>query len=101
LLRHRGPTTLRATVNAQPGEKRWVVHLLHYIPERRGQDFDVIEDVIPLYDLEVSLKTRQSVQGVTCVPQQEKLSFQQQGGRVKFVLPQLIGYQIVVLNLGN
>jgi hypothetical protein len=47
----RRPTTLRVTLNAQPAEGRWVVHLLHYIPERRSQFIDVIEDVIPLFDV--------------------------------------------------
>ena len=37
LLRHNGPSTLQATINDQPGRQRWVAHLLHYIPERRGQ----------------------------------------------------------------
>ena len=29
---------------------------MHYIPERRGEDFDVIEDAIPLYDVKLSVK---------------------------------------------
>ena len=56
LLRHDGPSGLLTSVNEQPAENRWVVHLLHYVPERRGQDFDVIEDVLPLYDVPVSLR---------------------------------------------
>ncbi len=32
------------------------LYVLHYIPERRCQRIDVIEDVIPLYNLEMKLK---------------------------------------------
>ena len=37
LVTHDGPSTLRVSVTEQPDERRWVVHLLHYIPERRGR----------------------------------------------------------------
>jgi hypothetical protein len=46
-----------ATLNEQPAENRRIVHLLHYVPEHRGKDFDVLEDVIPLYNLPVSVQT--------------------------------------------
>ena len=51
LVRHDGPSTLQINIGSQKEQGRWVVHLLHYIPERRGAEFDVIEDVIPLHDV--------------------------------------------------
>jgi len=98
LLRHGGPTTLRATVNEQAAESRWVVHLLHYIPERRSQDIDVIEDVIPLYDVRVSVRVPGQVTGVACVPERQALAYEQKGGRVELVVPELVGHQIVELS---
>jgi hypothetical protein len=100
LIRHQGPTTMRVTVNEQPAEDRWVVHLLHYIPERRGRDFDVIEDVIPLYGVKVSVKVPQKVKAVMCVPEQETLTYDQQGDRVEFVLSELVGHQMIALEFG-
>ena len=44
LARHNGPSTLQVAVNEQAAEKCWVVHLLHYIPERRSQTIDIVED---------------------------------------------------------
>jgi hypothetical protein len=38
ILHHDGPSTMLAAVNEQTEQNRWVVHLLHYIPERRSQD---------------------------------------------------------------
>ena len=95
LLRHGGPTTLRATVNEQAAETRWVVHLLHYIPERRSQDIDVIEDVIPLYDVHVSVRVSGEVTSVACVPEGQALAYEQKGNRVGFVVPELVGHQMV------
>ena len=95
LLRLRAPTATVATLNTQPAEGRQVLHLLHYVPERRGQDFDVIEDVIPIYELGVSLRASRKVKGVTCVPEGVSLPFEQDGGRVTFTLPKLVGHQMV------
>ena len=97
LVRHDGPTTLQVTVNEQTAEHRWVVHLLHYIPERRSQDIDVIEDVIPLYDVRVSVKIPHKVEAVMRVPEQEPLLYEQKGERVEFVLPKLAGHQMIAL----
>jgi hypothetical protein len=104
LVRHDGPTTMRVAVNAQvpdsKGPDRWVVHLLHYIPERRSQDIDVIEDVIPLYDVKVSMRTGKGVSRVACVPEGDALHFEQKGDRVEFIVPKIEGHQMVVLDWG-
>jgi hypothetical protein len=99
LVRHNGPTTLQVTVNAQPDENRWIVHLLHYIPERRSREIDIIEDVIPLYQVGLSIQSPR-IKAVICVPEQKPLAFNQNnGGRVEFVLPQLVGHQMIALEL--
>ncbi len=95
LVRHDGPSTLQVTVNAQPALQRLVVHLLHYIPERRGNDFDVIEDVIPLHDVRLSLRVERPVRSVRCAPEGATLPFVQQDGRVEFVVPKIVGHQMV------
>jgi hypothetical protein len=98
LLRHQGPSTLLTSVNAQDRHNRWMVHLLHYIPERRGVDFDVIEDVIPLYDVAVSVRVPKPVRSVVTAPQGAALDFRQEGDRVAFTLPKLDGHQMIELN---
>ena len=96
LVRVEGPSTLTTALNEQPGEKRWVLHLLHYVPERRGADFDIIEDVIPLFELKASVRVG-PVQTVRCVPEGETLPFTCRDGRVEFVLPKLDGHQMIEL----
>ena len=97
LVRHDGPSTVLATLNEQADAHRWVLHLLHYIPERRGMDFDVIEDIIPLYDLGVSVRTDRPVTAVTLAPEGDALDFRMEDGRVTFTVPKLHGHQIVAL----
>lgn len=97
LIRHQGPSTLLVTVNGQARENRWIVHLLHYIPERRGEDFDVIEDVIPLHDLTISVAAPQPVSAVRTAPAGESLEFAEINGRVNFTLPRLEGHQMIEL----
>jgi len=96
-VRHDGPSTVVATLNRQKAEKRLALHLLHYIPERRAQHFDIIEDVIPLHDLTVSVKAPGKVKSVRCVPEDVPLEFATKNGRVEFALPKLEGHQIIEL----
>ncbi len=95
VLCHSGPSTVLATLNAQKEEHRIVVHLLHYVPERRSQEMDIIEDVIPLYDLKVSVRPDRPVKAVTCVPEMRALPFWREGDRLCFVVPKLEGHQMV------
>ncbi len=49
-----GPTSLQATLTALQDGRR-VVHLLHYVSERRGLKLDVVEDRLPVYGLRVGV----------------------------------------------
>ena len=89
---------LQVTVNEQPNENRWIVHLLHYIPERRSQEIDIIEDVIPLYNIKISVKVP-TIKMVMSVPEQEQLPYDQKDGCVEFLVPQSVGHQMIVVKI--
>ncbi len=95
VLRHDGPTTLEATVNEQAAENRLVVHLLHYIPERRCTAMDTIQDVLPIRDVEVSLRCDRAPKSVRCVPDGAALDFIVLGDRLEFTVPEVLGHQMV------
>jgi hypothetical protein len=99
LVTHDGPSTLRVSVTEQPDRKRWVVHLLHYIPERRGRLFDTIEDVIPLHDLTVSVRTPAEVRTVTRGPDGDEVAHATRDGRVEVRIPRLDGHGLIALEL--
>jgi hypothetical protein len=100
LVRHAGPSTLFTALNEQAAAERWVLHLLHYIPERRGTQFDVIEDVIPLYDVPVSVRVGRGVRSVVAVEGGGELPYTVEGERVNFSVPKVMGHQIVEINFG-
>ncbi len=96
LAAHDGPSTLRVTVNAQEASRRWVVHLLHYIPERRSETIDVVEDIIPVRDVAVRLRTTQPVTAVRLVPSRDVLTFARAADEsVTFTVPVVNGHQMV------
>ncbi|AEE97446.1 beta-galactosidase trimerization domain-containing protein [Mahella australiensis] len=98
-VRHSGPSTMIVALNEQAEHNRLVLHLLHYIPERRSSDIDIIEDVIPLYNVKVSVKVNGDVKVVTCVPQGQSMAFEVKDGRVEFTVPEINGHQMVALQM--
>lgn len=97
-VRHNGPSTLLATLNEQPLPKRRVLHLLHYLPERRGESFDVLEDVIPLYDVALSVRIDHPTSRVRLVPEGRPLPHQVNGSRIVFTVDKIQGHQMVELS---
>ncbi|MGF7060901.1 alpha-amylase family protein [Brassicibacter mesophilus] len=95
LVRHNGPSTMIATLNEQAKEKRWILHLLHYIPEKRCEDIHVIEDVIPLYNIDISMRTSSKVKKLSIVPDMEELKFNMRNERLLFTLPKLNGHSMI------
>jgi len=93
------PSSTIMALNEQPAENRLVLHILHYVPERRGQQFDVIEDIIPIFDVTVSMNVGPSVTAVRLAPQGEPLPFGAEGGRVCFTVPRVDGHQAVAIEL--
>ncbi len=98
MLEHDGPSTVMATVNEQPNTNRYVVHALHYIPERRGSEFDTIEDVIPLHDLTISLSLEKKANKAFLVPEMVEIELEHSSdGRQSFTIPKVNGHAMVAL----
>ena len=95
LVRVEAPSATIVTLNEQARHNRWVLHLLYYVPERRCDEYDVIEDVVPLYDVAVSVKVAQPVTSVNLVPQNTALPFRVDAGRVVFIVPKVEGHQMI------
>lgn len=95
LLRHNGPSSLIAALNTQQDQHRDVLHLLHYIPERKSDDTLIIEDVIPIYNLDISIKYDADIKSINLVPQNIELEFRKEKDRVIFLVRKLTGHQMV------
>ena len=97
LIRMEAPSTLRVTVLDQPEQRRRIVHLLHYVPVRRGENFDTVEDVIPLADVRCSVSVSGAVTSVTLVPEERPIPFVVREGRAEFTVPLVHGHQMVCI----
>jgi hypothetical protein len=91
----KAPSSLLAFLNFQKSQNRRVLHLLQYIPERRGTDFDIIEDVIPLQNVAVSLNINTRAKTVKLVPENVSIPATSNNGRLEFIVPQLLGHQMI------
>jgi hypothetical protein len=94
LLRLGAPTSVEATVMRQKG--RTIVHVLQYCPERRAQDLDLIEDIVPIFNVPVSLKLAARPRRVYLAPGREALPFRYAGGRAEVTLPEVRGHVMVI-----
>jgi hypothetical protein len=88
LLEAELPSCGRVSVMEQAAQARRIVHLLYANPIRRGET-EVIEDVVPLHDVEVSLRSDGEPKSVYLAPSREQLPWRHEGGRVHFTVPRL------------
>jgi hypothetical protein len=100
LLRVDGPTTMEATVTRQTAGKgrraRTIVHLLQYAPERRTERLDLIEDIVPVFDIPLSLKLDRAPKRVYSAPDERPIPFEYLAGRVNLRVPEIRGHAMVV-----
>jgi hypothetical protein len=94
LLRLDAPTSTETSVCRQG--KRTIVHILHYSPERRTEKLDLIEDIVPLYDLPMSLKLPRAPKKVYTAPDETPVPFEYLAGRVNLRIPEVRGHAMVV-----
>jgi len=85
------------TLQEQPGEKRLVNHLLYASPVKRGNGIEVIEDIVPLHDVEVTVRTSRPVNGVYLAPQMTPLPYRYENHAVSYTVPKVECHQMVVI----
>jgi hypothetical protein len=97
MVRVRAPSTAEVTLLRQSaeGEERLLVHLLHYVPQRRAGNLDLVEDVIPLYDVPVAVRCDAPPARAYLAPQGDELKVVWDGEYASVVVPRVEGHQIV------
>lgn len=76
--------------------QQFIVHLLYYPISSKGR-MDMVEDCIPVTDVEVGLKTPFPPKEVRTVPESESLAFRYDSEYVYFVVPRVKGHQMIVV----
>lgn len=96
LVSHNGPSTMTTALNHQEQEKRDVLHILHYITEKRSEDIFTVEDVIPLYGVEFKIYTgNKNPAAVTLVPEEAAVPFVRDGQYISFRLDKIEGHSMI------
>jgi hypothetical protein len=89
------PSTAIVTVRRRQADL--LVHVLHYVHQRRGQSLDVIEDVLPLHDVTLSVRAVRQPEAVLLLPDAQPVEWQWEDGYVRLTLPRVDGYAVVRL----
>jgi len=87
----------RATVIRQPEQNRYCVNMTYAAPVKRGAA-EVIEDLLPVYNIRCSLKTDKTVKAVSLPLTEQALEFTQKEGVVSFTVPKLECHTTVVID---
>lgn len=71
-----------------------IVHTLYASPVRRGEKIEIIEDIIPIYDTTVSVKSDKAPKSVKLVPENTPIDFEYKDGRINFTVPKIDCWQM-------
>ena len=106
------PSTARLTLMNQQENGRMILHLLYANIINRGgpmlldggtsnpqfKGFEVIEELNPLHDIDINLKTKKKISSVKLQPQNQEIKYNQKDGYINFQIELLCCHQMVVLD---
>ncbi len=87
------------TLKKQVAENRLVNHLLYATPVKRGGGIEVIEDIVPLYGVEVSVRWDCAPKRVYTAPAMADLPYTYENGRISYTIDRLSLHTMVVMEL--
>lgn len=90
------PTQGIVTLNRQPEKNRYVLHALFAQLIKRG-NIQVIEDNIPLFNINFTLNIPEKAKRIYKAPQNEAIPFTSQNGAVSFTLDRIDIKQLIVI----
>ncbi|HEY5582978.1 MAG TPA: beta-galactosidase trimerization domain-containing protein [Ruminiclostridium sp.] len=99
LVETNAPSTSHITLNYQKKDNRYIVHLLHYIPEKRCTEIETIEEVIPLYNITLQIRISSKVSKVYMAPEMTQLPFEVCGDYINVTVPKVDGHAMVVFEV--
>ena len=91
------PSGARMSFMRQEKEKRFILHLLYAVPMHRGEDIDVIEDIVPLYNIPCSIALGKKPVKVYLAPSGDVIDFEWKTGRAYFTVPEVKCHTMVVI----
>ena len=98
LVSHNGPSTILSTLQYDLDNNGYVLHLLHYITEKRSQDIYTIEDIIPLFDTEFTLEIEDfNISSIRKYQSDESINFIKDNNKIKFKIDKIYGHEMIII----
>lgn len=94
LVSHNGPSTMTVSMLNQPEKNRFCAHILSYIPVRKSENIDIIEERTKLYNITMEFNLPAEIKSARIVPEGTVLLVE--NGSV--TIPQIDGYSIIELS---
>ncbi len=95
LVKTHAPSAMEVSVNRQKKQKRLVAHLVNFQPQRRHVQVEWIEELYPVRDIPLAVRTGKRPGSVSLVPSGEVLSFTMEGEYCHVVVPEVKAHTIV------
>jgi len=90
------PSCGRVSFLKQESKKRYIAHLLYAAPITRG-DVSVIEDFLPVPNVEIEVEVPENVKSVMQIPEGKNLNFEKKGNKLIVKIPVFTMYSGVVI----
>ena len=98
LIQHNGPSTTQVTVLDQEQENRRIVHVLHYVPVKKCKNLEIVDDIIPLYNLKITMTEEREVEKIYTIPDKQEVPFVQDGKKyLNYSKMRLMGHQMTAV----
>lgn len=91
------PSAGRVSFLHQEKQNRYVAHLL-YTPALQRGEVMVIEDFLPVPNVQIEVNVPEKVKSVTQIPEGKKLAFTHEGNRIKICVPTFTMHAGIVIN---
>ncbi|BCA86815.1 hypothetical protein EsVE80_23380 [Enterococcus saigonensis] len=97
------PSTGDVILNHNYEQKKLILNLLHYLPQRKAVELDTIEEVIPIHNVKVCISLDKAlsksieINSVTDVRKHQELDYGIEDNKLEFTVPIVNGYQIIVI----
>lgn len=94
------PSQGRVSLIRQEEENRYCLHLLYASPVKRGNT-EVIEDLPPIYDVGVTIRTSKKICRVAFPLTGEELPFALEDSKVRFTVPRFACHTVITVEYEN
>ena len=86
----------RVTMIRQADKSRYCMNMTYAVPVRRGEA-EIIEDVMPVYNIKVTLKVKEDIKRIYFGVSGEEITAERNGDKISFMIPELHCHTTVVV----